>query len=333
MILDANERVGDSWRKRWPSLRLYSPAANDGLPGMRFRRRANSYPTGLEMADYLESYAKRFELPVGSGTTVESLERNGERIRRDCRRSPDRADNVVVATGVFQPSARSFPSSRPSSIRRFGSSTRPTIEARRSCSPARCSWSAPPHSGGDIAFEVARAGHATVLSGRDTGQIPFRVDSRRMRTVWPVLRFVWTHVLTVDTPIGRKLKPEIRSGGGPLLRQARRPRGRRGRARLRASGRRRERHARAGRRSRRRRRERRLVHRLRKNWYWIHFPISEGGGRVSRPEARRRSSVPGLYFIGMPFLHAFSSMLVLGAGRDASVSRSTSLAHEPARKA
>ena len=54
-ILDANERVGDSWRKRWPSLRLYSPAAFDALPGMRFPAPRYSYPTGLDMAAYLEA--------------------------------------------------------------------------------------------------------------------------------------------------------------------------------------------------------------------------------------------------------------------------------------
>ena len=60
VILDGSERVGDSWRRRWPSLRLYSPASFDGLPGMAFPAPAHSYPTGLEMADYLQSYAKRF---------------------------------------------------------------------------------------------------------------------------------------------------------------------------------------------------------------------------------------------------------------------------------
>src|ERR687892_1748560 len=64
VILDADERVGDSWRKRWPSLRLYSPAKLDGLPGMPFPGPRNAYPTGLEMADYLESYVTHFELPV-----------------------------------------------------------------------------------------------------------------------------------------------------------------------------------------------------------------------------------------------------------------------------
>src|SRR6476659_11451452 len=70
VILDASERVGDPWRKRWDSLRLYSPAAYDGLPGLRFPAKRTSYPTAHEMADYLETYAKRFDLPVRSRTAV-----------------------------------------------------------------------------------------------------------------------------------------------------------------------------------------------------------------------------------------------------------------------
>ena len=64
VILDAGRRVGDNWRARWDSLRLYSPASRDGLPGMPFPARSTSYPTKDEMADYLEAYAARFQLPV-----------------------------------------------------------------------------------------------------------------------------------------------------------------------------------------------------------------------------------------------------------------------------
>ena len=63
VVLDANERVGDSWRQRWASLRLYSPARYDGLPGMRFPAPRSLFPTAREMGDYLEAYAARFELP------------------------------------------------------------------------------------------------------------------------------------------------------------------------------------------------------------------------------------------------------------------------------
>src|SRR6476619_1367905 len=79
VILDASDRVGDSWRKRWDSLRLYSPASYDGLPGLRFPARRASFPTTREMADDLETYAGHFELPVRSGTGVNSVAREGER--------------------------------------------------------------------------------------------------------------------------------------------------------------------------------------------------------------------------------------------------------------
>ena len=70
LILDGNDRVGDNWRTRWDSLRLYSPAFRDGLPGMAFPAPPASYPTAREMGDYLEAYAAEFDLPVRSGVAV-----------------------------------------------------------------------------------------------------------------------------------------------------------------------------------------------------------------------------------------------------------------------
>src|SRR5215207_8279449 len=68
LILEANERVGDTWRRRWDSLRLFTPAKMDALDGMRFPSPGNSFPTKDEMGDYLEAYARRFNLPVRTGT-------------------------------------------------------------------------------------------------------------------------------------------------------------------------------------------------------------------------------------------------------------------------
>jgi putative flavoprotein involved in K+ transport len=63
-ILDANSRIGDAWRNRWESLRLFNPARYAGLPGMRFPARGDTFPTKDQMADYLVDYAQRFPLPV-----------------------------------------------------------------------------------------------------------------------------------------------------------------------------------------------------------------------------------------------------------------------------
>src|SRR5688572_2367240 len=77
-IRDASARVGDSWRRRWDSLRLFTPAKFDALVGMPFPAPAEEFPTRDQMADYLEAYAKRFQLPIQSGTEVSSLaRRNG----------------------------------------------------------------------------------------------------------------------------------------------------------------------------------------------------------------------------------------------------------------
>ena len=96
-------RVGDNWRNRFDSLRLYSPARYDGLPGWGVPLDRWAFPTKDEIADYLEAYAQRFELPVVTGVAR----------RRACARDGDRyvvragahrftADNVVVASGTFQ---------------------------------------------------------------------------------------------------------------------------------------------------------------------------------------------------------------------------------------
>jgi putative flavoprotein involved in K+ transport len=316
VVLDASERIGDSWRKRWPSLRLYSPARFDGLPGMRFPAPRHSYPTGYEMADYLEAYAQRFELPVRTGVQAEGLSRNGDGYVVKAGERRFEADNVVVATGVFQAPV----------VPEFAAELDPEITQLHSNdyrSPAQLQEGGvlvvgAAHSGGDIAFEVARAGYSTVLSGRDTGQIPVPLESRRMRMTWPLMRFLWTRVLTVDTPIGRKKRAAIRIHGGPLLRVKA--------ADLEAAG------------------VERVFARtvgaqdglpvlgdgrvievanviwctgFRPDYSWIDAPISLGEDGYPEQTRGAVESSPGLYFLGLPFLHSFSSMLILGTGRDA----------------
>src|SRR5512133_1796236 len=80
VILDANDRIGGSWRTRtWDSLRLFTPVRYNGLPGWPFPGPGWSYPTARETADYLEAYANRFDLPVRLGTSVDRLTKAGGR--------------------------------------------------------------------------------------------------------------------------------------------------------------------------------------------------------------------------------------------------------------
>ena len=72
-VLEARERIGDVWRERWDSLRLFTPARYDALPGLPFPAPPHSFPGKDDMADYLEAYARHHALPVRTGTRVERL--------------------------------------------------------------------------------------------------------------------------------------------------------------------------------------------------------------------------------------------------------------------
>src|SRR6476660_7401871 len=76
LVLDALPRVGDVWRQRYDSLRLYSPSQYDALPGWDMPMPRWSFPTKDELADYLEEYAERLQLPVRTGVVVERVERH-----------------------------------------------------------------------------------------------------------------------------------------------------------------------------------------------------------------------------------------------------------------
>jgi cation diffusion facilitator CzcD-associated flavoprotein CzcO len=99
IILDAHDRVGDSWRERWDSLRLFTPARLNGLPGMPFPAAPGTTATKDAMADYLESYAKRFKLPVCLQTTADTLTRDRGQFMLRAGSDSFGADQVVVATG------------------------------------------------------------------------------------------------------------------------------------------------------------------------------------------------------------------------------------------
>src|SRR5688500_4646197 len=101
VILDAHERIGDAWRKRWDSLRLFTPARYSGLAGMPFPAPAFAYPTKDAMADYLESYAARFKLPVKPSVRADKLWKQGDCFVVAAGDLRYEAHNVVVATGGY----------------------------------------------------------------------------------------------------------------------------------------------------------------------------------------------------------------------------------------
>lgn len=315
VILDALPKVGDNWRRHYDSLKLYNPAKLNGLPGMSFPAPRLSYPTRDQVADFLAAYAVEFRLPVRTGVKVGRLSRNGDGYLVTAGDERFQADNVVVATGTFgRPYAPAFAGELDPEIVQLHSSEYKNPSQLRS-GPVLVVGAA--HSGADIALEVATADHQTVLSGRDTGQVPFDIDSPWMRPLWPVLSFVARRVLTIRTPIGRKIRPKIRAHGGPLLRVKTRD--------LRAAG------------------VERVFERttgvedgrpvledgrtldvanviwctgFRQRFGWIDLPVIDEEGW---PLERRGvvQSAPGLYFMGLAFQYSFGSTLFVGVKRDA----------------
>jgi putative flavoprotein involved in K+ transport len=99
VILEASTAIGESWRKRWNSLRLFTPIGFTHLPGLQFPGKRGDSPGKDDVADYLASYAEYFALPVTLGTRVEAVLRDGESFTIVAGRDRWNARNVVLASG------------------------------------------------------------------------------------------------------------------------------------------------------------------------------------------------------------------------------------------
>lgn len=314
VILDANARIGDAWRRRWDSLRLFTPARYNGLPGMRFPRPGSTFVSKDEMADYLESYAARFQFPLRTGTRVERLSTRGDRFVAVAGETTIEADNVVVAMA----------SAQEARIPAFAGELDPRIHQMHSVeykNPAQLRDGTVlvvgvGNSGADIGLELART-HRTIVAGKEPGHVPFRIETPIARFVLVrLVRFVGHHVLTVRTPIGRRLRPKLLARGAPLVRVKpqdlvaagveRVPRivGVRDGRPVAADG--------------------RVMDVDNVLWCtgyhpglsWIDLPIFDADGQP-RHEGGIVPSQPGLYFVGLHFLYSASSETITGSQRDA----------------
>ena len=316
VILEANERIGDSWRERWDSLRLFTPgpsgrARRDALPHSRapipHQGRDGGLPRGLRA---------RFRLPVRTGVRVTGLTRRGDRylvLAGDLRFE---ADHVVVAMATYQePRIPAFAGELAPEIRQLHSR-----EYRRPAQlqPGGVLVVGAGNSGAEIALEAVRTGHETWLSGRDTGKVPFRIDSLLSRFVLQplLLRVIFHRLLTVDTPMGRKVRPKVISAGAPLIRT--KPKD------LLAAGVQRVTRTAGTRDGRPVLEDGTVLDVTNVVWCtgfhpgfsWIDLPVLDEHGEPKH-ERGLLPQEPGLSFVGLHFLYAMSSTMIHGVGRDA----------------
>jgi len=315
VILDASPRVGDAWRSRWDSLRLFTPARFDGLAGMKFPGPPFSFPTKDQMADYLEQYARHFQLPVRSGVRVDRLTRAGNTYLIDAGPHRLEADSVVVAMSSYQ--VRRIPA--------FANALDPAILQMHSIDyrdpaqlkPGGVLLVGAGNSGAEIAMEVARE-RPTWLSGRDTGHVPFRIDgaAARLFLIRFLFRVVFHRVLTVRTPMGRSMRRKMFTQGAPLIRVKPNDLAAAGVQRLaRIAG------VIEGRPALEDGRRLDVANVIWCTGFgnglsWIDLPIFESDGEP-RHESGVATGEPGLYFVGLHFLHSFSSTMIHGIARDA----------------
>jgi putative flavoprotein involved in K+ transport len=308
LIVDANPRTGDSWRQRWDSLRLFTPAKYSTLPGLPWAGDPYRLTTRDEVADYLEWYAQVFHLPIRHNVGVKRVSRIGQGFRIETDGTQLEADNVVVATGPFQvPSIPEVSRAIDRKIVQLHSSQYRN-PAQLPDGPALVVGAA--NSGAQIALELSKS-REVLLAGRSVGTMPRRVLGRDV--------FDWLYLTMMrpgaDSFIGRRMRKNILAGTDTLIGMTEKD--------LTDAG---------------IRRVGRVISALdgrpilqggsfadvasivwatgfRPDFSWIDAPVFGDDGFPGHH--RGVTAIPGLYFLGLRFQHRLNSSLIGGVGEDA----------------
>ncbi len=316
LILDANARVGDPWRQRWDSLRLFTPAWLDALEGLPFPGDPHGFPTKDEMADYLETYAAHFQLPLRMNVKVDRVSKAGDRFLVSAGDQRFLAQHVVVAMANYQtPRVPAFGRELDTDIVQLHSSDYRNLAQLKKGGVLLVGSG---NSGAELAVEFARAGHRTWLSGRDPGEIPFRLDSSaaRLFLTRAIFRLVFHRILTTSTPIGRRARGKTLSHATPLIRTKGADLARAGVIRVPRTAGVQNGHPVLE--------DGQLPDVSNVIWCtgfepsssWVDLPVFDERGE---PRQRRGIAIdePGLKFLGRQFLYAMSSSMIHGVSRDA----------------
>ena len=308
VVLEAGGRVGNQWRNRWDSLRLFTPARFDGLPGSKFPAPPDSFPDKNQLADYLEAYGREHHLPIRTGVRALSLERSGDGYSLETSAGAVAAGHVVVATGYQGPKIPTLAADIKPEIRQLHASGYKNASQLSGDVLVVGAGT----SGVEIAIEAARAGHKTVLAGRGTGAIPPIFYAFEGKFFW----FYANKIASVRTPMGRRMKPLVLHHGAPLIRVTMRealaagveraPRVTTVDAGLPVCD------------GGRRLRPDTIVWctGFARDYSWIRFPVAGDDGYPTHV-AGVADGEKGLYFMGLPFQTRLASGLIGGQGPDA----------------
>jgi putative flavoprotein involved in K+ transport len=307
LVVDAAPEIGHSWRTRWDSLRLFTPAEYSGLPGMPFPAAAGHYPGKDAVADYLSSYAEAHRLPVLLNTAVEKLSRTDEVFTARTRQGTLTARQVVVATGPFQqPAIPPLAAGLADEVAQLHSSEYRNPEQL----PAgRVLVVGAGNSGLQIALELAATHHVDVAMGTKQKMVPQRPLGRDLfwwltktgmltrPSTSPMVRLfrrrggdlvIGTNQKMLDDA-GVRMRPRLTGVDGQFTRFADGTSAKVD-AVLWATG-------------------------FRSDYGWIDIPeVCDAGTLV---HTRGVSSVPGLSFVGLPWQHTRGSALLGFVAEDA----------------
>lgn len=307
-ILEAAPVLGRSWSRRWDSLKLFTPGAYSGLPGLAFPGDPDHFPARDEVVAYLQGYARTFDLPVRLEEQVSRLARvdgEGFEIATTGARTYH-ARQVVVATGPFQ---------RPA-VPRIGARVPPGVVQLHS-SDYRRPEQLPPgevlvvgagNSGVQIAEELAATRPVSLAVGEALPRLPERLLGRSI--FWWLERTGAMDLASTSWLGSRMREREALIGGSP--RRVARRWGVRLLDRVVAAD---------GDRLRTRRGETVTPAAIvwatgyRPDFAWIDAPVIGADGWPAH--ARGVTAVPGLYFLGLPWQHTRGSALIGWVGRDA----------------
>jgi putative flavoprotein involved in K+ transport len=320
VVLEAAPELGHVWRSRWDSLKLFTPAQYDALPGMPFPAPPDTYPTKDPVADYLQAYAAAFQLPIRLNAQVTDLRRVGDEFEVRTADATYQARQVVVATGPFQ-----APFIPPPAAKLDASVTQVHSAAYRN-PQALPEGPVLVVGGGNSGFQIAEELAAT------------RTVDLSIATAYPMLPQRWagrdlfwwlTRLGLLRVTAGSRLGRRVQARGEFVIGTNRKRLERAGvrfRPRLVDAGGRTVRFA-----------DHRLLEDVgvvvwatgyRSDYAWIHIPgVVREGHVVHR---RGVSEVPGLYFLGLSWQHTRGSALLGFVNDDAAYLADRIQAHHQA---